>query len=212
MHLDMDDYHSVASFATALKSDIPTLHLFILNAGIAYLEHGYGPSGHERTIQVDYIPTALLICALLPLLESTARQTGQPSWITWVSSRRCRQPSMAGKKPVQPDLSVLGHLDDPASFFGLIRYGDNKLLGVIFMYELARRIRSDVVTVNAICLNLVYTDFTNFLPFHLRNPVNLIMAIRARYVEIGARLVINAAIGAGPESHGQFFGATDISP
>lgn len=49
MHLDMDDYHSVASFVTAVKFDVPALHL-ILNAGIAFLEHGYGPSGHERTI------------------------------------------------------------------------------------------------------------------------------------------------------------------
>lgn len=82
MHLDMDDYHSVASFAATVKSDVPALHLLIPNAGITCLKHGCGPSGHEQTIQVNYLTNALLICALLPLLESTARQTGSPSRIT----------------------------------------------------------------------------------------------------------------------------------
>lgn len=45
MHLDMDDYHSVAPLAAAVKSDFPALNLLILNAGIACLKHGYGPSG-----------------------------------------------------------------------------------------------------------------------------------------------------------------------
>lgn len=42
MHLDVNDYHSVASFAAAVKSDVPALHLLTLNAVIACLEHGYG--------------------------------------------------------------------------------------------------------------------------------------------------------------------------
>lgn len=123
MYLDMDDYRSVASFAAAVDSDVPALHLLILHAGIAFLKHEYGPSGHEWTIQVNYLSNALLICAWLPLLESKARQTGSPSHITCVSSRLHRQPSMESKKPIQPDSPVLGHLDDQASFFNLIRYG-----------------------------------------------------------------------------------------
>lgn len=75
---------------------------------------------------------------------------------------------------------MLGHLDDPASFFGLILYGHSKLLGVMFMHELATCVRSDVVTIDTIYLSLVYTSFSNFLPFHLRIPVDLIMIIRAR--------------------------------
>lgn len=82
----------------------------------------------------------------------------------------------------------------------------------MLMYELARLLGSDVVIVNTICPGLVYTGFTSFLPFHLRIPVNLVKAIRARSVEVGARVVINAAIVAGPESHGQFLENMDISP
>ncbi len=120
---------------------------------------------------------------------------------------------MESRKPIQPeDSSVLGHLDDPTSFFGLLRYGDSKLLGVTYMHELATCVRSDVVTVNTICPGLVYTSFSSFLPFRLRIPVDLIMAIRARSVAVGTRLVTNAAVVAGPESHGKFLEETAISP
>lgn len=80
----------------------------------------------------------------------------------------------------------------------------------MYVHQLATCVRSDVVSVNTTCTGLVYTSFSSFFPFHLRIPVDLIMAIRARSVAVGTRLVINAAVLAGPEPHGKFLEDTAI--
>lgn len=212
MQLDMDDYASVTTFASKVKAEVPALHLLLLNAGIGLLKLERSPSGHDRTTQVNYLSNVLLICELLPLLESTADQTGDPTRITWVGSRNHWKTSLATKKPVQPGSSIIGHFDDEANFFGLMRYGDTKLLCTMFVYEFAKRISSNKVIINILCPGMVNTAMSDILPIYLRIPMNVVKKIRARSVEEGGWLIVNSAAVAGPESHGHFLADKSISP
>lgn len=212
MQLDMDDYESVKAFAKAVKAKLPVVDLLVLNAGIGILKLERSPSGHERNMQVNYLSNALLTLELLPHLEASARQTGTASRITWVGSRTHYGSTLAQKAPVRPGESVLGHMDDAENFFPFKKYHDTKLLCALFMYSLAPRIHPDRVLFNMLCPGMVATAMSDVLPLYIRLPVNLIKAIRARPVEQGGWLILNAAIVAGPESHGKFILDKNIQP
>ena len=62
------------------------------------------------------------------------------------------------------------------------------------------------------CPGMVYSSVTDVLPFYLRIPANVVMAIRGRSVEQGAWLTMNAMVVMGPDSHGAFVLDKDIQP
>ncbi|GKZ39673.1 hypothetical protein AbraIFM66950_000890 [Aspergillus brasiliensis] len=203
MELDMDRYDSVQKFAQALRAEVPVVDLLILNAGVASLKFERSPSGHERVTQVNYCSNVLLIAELLPHLEASAEQTGSPARISWVGSRSHETPSFEKKAPIAADEGVLEHMDKEDAFVGFQRYNDTKLLCVLFMYALAPRLDSKKVIMNMMCPAMVNTGMSDMLPLHLRLVFNVIKAIRARPVEVGGWIILNAALVAGPESHGR---------
>ena len=217
MQLDLDDYNSVTEFVAKVKTEVPVLHLLVLNAGVMILKLERSPSGHERTMQVNYLSNALLACELLPLLKSTAEQTGSPSRITWVGSRTHWKTSLANEFPLQPGSSIFEHFDDEKKFSGdprsgVPRYGDTKLLCTMFVYELVKRVSSKEVIINIMCPGLVNTTFSDVLPIYLRVPWNVWKKIRARTVEEGSRFIVHSIAVAGRETHGQFLADKVISP
>lgn len=213
MKLDMDDYSSVQSFAKAIKAEVPVVDHLLLNAGIGILKFERSVSGHERSMQVNYLSNVLLLLELLPHLEASAIETGAPSRVSWVGSRTHLSSTLAEKgKAVKPEETVIGHMDDPKYFFPFQKYNDTKLLCVMFLYELAPRLDKTKVILNMMCPGMVDTSMSDILPIYLRIPINLVKAIRARPVEQGAWLVLNAMLCMGPDSHGEFILDKDIQP
>lgn len=213
MKLDMDDYGSIQSFAKAIKAEVPIVDYLLLNAGIGNLRYKRSATGHERTMQVNYLSNVLLLLELLPLLEASAIKTGSPSRVTWVGSRTHSQSTLADrKKAVKPAETVIGHMDDRKYFFPFHRYNDTKLLGVIFLYELAPRLDRTKVIVNMVCPGMVDAAMSDVLPIYLRIPINMVQAVRARTVEQGVWLILNAMVVMGPDSHGAFILDKDIQP
>lgn len=210
MKLDMDDYESVKAFASAVKRDLPVVDYLLLNAGIGILKLERSPSGHERTMQVNYLSNVLLLLELLPHLEASATKTGSPSRITWVGSRTHYKSTLENKAPVKPTETVIGHMDDPKHFYPFQKYNDTKLLCVMFMYELRARLRMDKIVLNMVCPGMVNTAMSDVLPIYLRIPINMVKAIRARSVDQGAWLILNAMLVAGNDSHGEFILDKDI--
>lgn len=204
MELDVDIYDSVQRFAKRLRNEVPIVDILILNAGIGVFKLERSPSGHDRVMQVNYYSNALLIAELLPYLEAGAEKTGSPARITWVGSRAYDQTSLR-KTPLRPDESVLKYMDSEASFSPFTRYGDSKLLCLLFMYSLAPRLDPEKVIINMLCPGMIQTSMSDVLPFYLRVVINAVKAIRARSVEVGGWIVLNAATVVGPESHGKFF-------
>lgn len=213
MKVDMDDYSSILSFAKAIKTEVPVVDHLLLNAGIGILKLERSANGHERTMQVNYLSNVLLLLELLPHLEASAMKTGSPSRVTWVGSRTHLQSTLAEKsKAVKPEETVIGHMDDPKYFFPFQKYNDTKLLCVMFLYELAPRLNKSKVIFNMMCPGMVDTSMSDVLPIYLRVPVNIVKAIRARPVEQGAWLILNAMVVMGPDSHGEFILDKDIQP
>ena len=212
MKLDMENYESIQSFAKAVKAKVPVVDHLLLNAGIGILKYETAPSGHERTMQVNYLSNILLILELLPQLEASATATGSPSHITWVGSRTHYESTLAKKSPVLPGETAVSHMDDPKDFFPFQKYNDTKLLCVMFMYELAPRLDKSKVLINVLCPGMVDTAMSDVLPIYLRIPVNIVKAVRARPVKQGAWLILNAMLVAGPESHGEFLSDKNVQP
>ncbi|KAE8553201.1 hypothetical protein EYB25_004583 [Talaromyces marneffei] len=210
MELDVDRYDSVQRFAKRLRDEVPIVDILILNAGIGLFKLERSPSGHDRIIQVNYCSNALLIAELLPYLEACAEKTGSPTLITWVGSRTYEATSLR-KTPLQPDERILEHMDSEEFFSPFTRYGDSKLLCLLFMYSLAPRLNPKKVIINMLCPGMVQTNMSSVLPFYLRVVVNTVKAIRARPVEVGGWIILNAALIVGPESHGKFFSDKEIT-
>lgn len=211
MKLEVEDYASVRSFTQKFLAEHAELHLLLLNAGIGILERDMLSSGHEKTIQVNYLSNVLLLLELLPLLNDTADKTGKPTRVTWTGSRMHASSALAtGKKPLQPGETVLGHFDSEDSFAPFLRYADSKLLCLFFLFELRKHLNGDKVIQNSFCPGMVDTGMSDVLPIYLRIPVNLVKTLRARPVEVAGWIALNAAVVVGPESHGQFFSDKEI--
>ncbi|KAK7708341.1 hypothetical protein SLS57_009075 [Botryosphaeria dothidea] len=184
MKLDMADYQSAWEFANRIKVALPALHILILNAAVANLPWSKTSSGHDQITQVNYFSNVLLLLLLelLPLLEASARRTGEPARVTrWWSS-----------------------LDDPKSYGWFMRYPDSKLLAAAFVREFCRYQDARTVVVNDVCPGMVDTGIAHNAPGYLRRPMAALTRVTARTPEQGAWAVMHAAVIAGPGSHGQF--------
>jgi NAD(P)-dependent dehydrogenase (short-subunit alcohol dehydrogenase family) len=211
MKLDTEDYKSVQGFANAFRAEHTELHLLMLNAGIGTLKHELTCTGHEKKIQVNYLSNVLLMLELLPLLNTTADKKGAPTRVSWTGSRSHGFTSLGKKAPLKPGETLLGHFDSTESFVAFARYSDSKLLCVLFLYELRKHLVSDKVIVNSFCPAMVNTGMSEVLPLYLRLPMNAVKALRARSPEKAGWIALNAALVAGPESHGQFLADKEIA-
>lgn len=87
--LDMLSYNSVMTFIERTRT-LQCLDIVILNVGIMKQTYAVASTGHEETIQVNYLSTALLTILLLPILKANSakdsKDTTEPSRIVWVQS------------------------------------------------------------------------------------------------------------------------------
>ncbi|KAK1477232.1 hypothetical protein CCUS01_05050 [Colletotrichum cuscutae] len=223
MKLDAEDYASVKAFTETFKAKYTHLDIAMLNAGVPGLRRRVAPTGHEATVQVNYLSNVLLTLELLPVLEATARKTGRAGRIAWTGSRMVEKTSLAGKTTVPEGGSVLGHLDDEANFVGMARYADSKLLGFLFLRELARHYGAGAaisteegeksqqrVIVNAFCPGMVDTNMSNVLPQPFRLIADAVKAVRARRPEVAGWIGLHAVAVAGRETHGKTLGDKEI--
>lgn len=210
--LDVNDNDSITSFAKTLPQTLPTLDILILNAGISRLKHTPSPTGHEESVQVNYLSNALLLAILLPYLNTSAEKTGSPTRVTWLGSRMHElMTSFPKRSPLAgPYTSVLEYVDAEGTVSPYSRYADSKVLCAMFMYSLAPRLDSSKVLLNMVCPGMVDTGISDFLPIYWRVLADIVKALRARSVEVGGWLVVNAAVVAGVESYGRLLGDKEV--
>ncbi|KAK7926552.1 hypothetical protein PG985_003550 [Apiospora marii] len=68
--VDMEIYTSIHTFVRRCETELPRIDFAILNAGIAPADHVVLETGHESTVQVNYLSTVLLGILLLPVLKA----------------------------------------------------------------------------------------------------------------------------------------------
>ncbi|KAL4914360.1 hypothetical protein BDW62DRAFT_190424 [Aspergillus aurantiobrunneus] len=207
----MESYESVRAFCKLLKETVSAVDMLILNAGICIFDFARTQHGHERTMQVNYWSNVLLVTEILPYLESSAEKSGSPTRITWVGSRTYYTAnSLEGARIPKSTGGVTEYMDSKETFQSLKRYADSKMLCSMFTYALAPRLDKDKVTITLVCPGMVKTNLTADASLPIRLVSGVLAAIRARSVDMGGLLIVNAAVVAGAESHGQLLGDKDI--
>ncbi|KAF6815625.1 short-chain dehydrogenase [Colletotrichum plurivorum] len=206
--LDMVSYDSVQAFV-ARCADLPRIDFFIHGAALFAESFRLSPAGHEESIQVNYLSTALLAILLLPVLRDRAAP-GKPGRLTLVNSAAANTAKFAqqGKTP------LLDAFNDPKSFDDAMeRYVTTKLLFHHFLVKLAEHVKPEDVVVNIIDPGLCKGSN---LHRHLSGPARAAMyvgkAVIGRTLETGASTYIDGAVLKGPETHGCFIMDWAIAP
>lgn len=207
--LDMLSYDSIRSFAEQCTS-LPRIDVAILNAGVVTGSFRTVPgTGHEYTMQIDYLSTALLALLLVPVLKSKkAPGATKPPVLTIVGSD-----AAYGAPPLKTEGPVLAQLDDPKNYGRLTTYGSAKLLLTLFVGRLA-----ELVDPADVLINLCNPGMTKGTSVGRENSAILIFLFSimqyfyARSVEVGASVYLDAALTRGDESHGKFVSDWTIKP
>ncbi|KAH7403773.1 short-chain dehydrogenase/reductase family protein [Cadophora sp. MPI-SDFR-AT-0126] len=224
LKLDLESYESVMGFAREVKEKYGGegrggLDMVLMNAGTGSLrrvvleDRDGGGKGHEKIIQVNLLSPALLAVELMPLLEATARKTGQPGRISWVGSFVQFDHSF-DKIPIPSDVlakdngisngkDLLSYLDEERSFVAMKRYADSKLLVTMFVERLSQYVDPRLVVLNDVSPGMVRTGFGEY-PMWLRGMMAVLFGLRARSPEEGAKTYLFASGVAGAESHGKY--------
>ncbi|KAH7093435.1 putative short-chain dehydrogenase/reductase family protein [Paraphoma chrysanthemicola] len=214
--LDMLSYASITSFASRCYT-LPRLDIAILNAGVggSFSSRTCEATGHEETIQVNYLSTALLSILLLPVLA------GRPS------SRRSNSNGSVNGKEVKPGrLTLVGSgtalfaafenvkenpllpsFDAPYSGFSAAgeRYATSKLILTMFVHTLSQHVSSKRVIINTVEPGLtsgtsLHRDFSGGGALFMR----VMKKLSARTPEQAAYTYVDAVGVHGEESHGAF--------
>lgn len=209
--LEMESYESVRAFAKRCDKELSRLDFVVLNAGLGPLEFAKSPStGHERTIQVNHLSTALLSILLLPVLKEKSG-SDEPGVLTIVNSATahlCKFPNR-DRRPLLPSF------DDTAitPWDRQDRYGVSKLLSQLFTVELSERVSRENVVINMVDPGLTKgTGLARDAQGLMAIAVKLFFGIAGRPVDRGAATYIDALLGHGRDSHGCFLMNTKIAP
>lgn len=209
--LEMTSYESVRAFAGRVDSELARLDVAVLNAGLAKADFGLTPgTGHEETIQVNYLSTFLLAILLLPALK-TKSGPGTPGRLTIVNSGVSYAPAF----PNRGEVPLLGSFDDTGvvPWDPMERYSVSKLLGQLLMTRLA-----DLIDPKDVIFNLVDPGYCKGSDLHrdatglLATAASVSKALTGRALEDGASTYIDAAVVKGEETHGSFVMDWTIRP
>ncbi|KAK0261969.1 hypothetical protein LTR35_017768 [Friedmanniomyces endolithicus] len=209
--LDMLSYDSVRNFAKRCES-LPRLDIALLNAGYWEME-GWKiePStGHERTVQVNYLSTALLSFLLLPVLRKSSGP-GPPGRLSVVSSGL----ALASQFTNRDAVPLIPSFDNPGPFSitaGSERYSTTKTMECMFVHKL-----SQLVDANEVIVNAVDPGFTKGTALH-RDAKGIMIKIvsamantAARTPTQGAWCYIDGIVVKGKDCHGSFLMNWQIS-
>lgn len=211
--LDMSSYESIIAFAARADS-LERLDIIILNAGVFRVKMAFNPStGHEEDLQTNYLSTMLLVLLFTRTFKAQIERSSVPTpgRIVIVSS------DTAGwaKFTQRNSDPLLPALDDKTQKWNMAeQYGISKLLGQLFISELAKTVPPSTVVINTVNPGFCYgsglardVDGTLF---------GAIFSIMSRIVghspAVGARALIDAAVMKGEESHGNYVEGGKLRP
>jgi hypothetical protein len=80
----------------------------------------------------------------------------------------------------------------------------------MFAAELAKRVGSQKVVISHVRPSVVSTNMSDVLPFPLRQVVNGFKVLYGRSVEVGGRILVNALVVVGKESHWRYLKDKDV--
>jgi NAD(P)-dependent dehydrogenase (short-subunit alcohol dehydrogenase family) len=207
--LDLDFYDSIQAFARRAAAKLPRIDIVILNAGLMRLGFSTVKStGHQETIQVNYLSTVLLAIVLLPILK-TRSPPGQPAHLTIVGAAL----ALNAKFPNKDANPLLPSFDDPKTFNAQEHYHSSKLLAHMFLWKLVEYVSADDVIVNiADCAFVRGTGLARDVEGAALKVAFKIFSQMGRTPKVGASCFVDAVVNKGKESHGCFLMSWKIHP
>ena len=207
--LDMSSIDSIQAFVRRVEIDLPRLDMVVLNAGINKPSFDtIRSTGHEETIQVNYLSTALLTILLLPILKSKS-PPGTAGRLSIISSGL----ALAAKFPNRNEVPFLPSFDDPKYFDPMYRYHASKVLAHMFLWKLVDYVSADDVIVNLPDPGFVKgTELGRDAAGWQKVATAVFAAVTARTKKVGASTYLDALLSKGPESHGCFIMSWQIHP
>ncbi|CAG8971809.1 hypothetical protein HYALB_00001919 [Hymenoscyphus albidus] len=196
--LDLESFSSVCAFGKKAQL-LDRLDIVFLNAGLKKLEFFTAASGHEMTVQVNHLSTALASLMIMePMIES-ARKIGKPGRMVITSSGVHIKAS-----------NILRRLDEKDSFGTQPeRYNVSKLLNVLWARKLATKTSPDQVVINTVnpglCLSNLHRDESSaaFATFN---------KIFGRPAIEGGYFLADAAVNQEKGSHGSYISEQKVIP
>ncbi|TVY59575.1 Short chain dehydrogenase sol3 [Lachnellula suecica] len=182
---------SIVAFAERSKT-LERLDIVILNAGIAPATLVINErTGHNEGIQVNYLSTALLAILLLPVVDR----------ITFVSSEVAGWTSFTQKNNVP----LLAAVDKPSKINMLDQIFVSKLLGRFFIVALAKIVPRSVALINSASPATVHdSDFNREHDKTWGGAIaKMLKKLCANTASVGARIITDAAVNHGEETHGK---------
>jgi len=154
LKLDLNDFGSVSAFVKEFIALQLPLHCLINNAGLMTQNRELTPSGLEQVFTANHLSHFKLTNLLLPELNKTNGR------IVVLTSSLHKAVSSFDFEDVMSEKSY--------SMFPT--YSQSKLANVLFVKELAKRLKAEgsKVTVNAVHPGCVRTDFTRHMSIFLR--------------------------------------------
>lgn len=205
--VDLTTYDSVRAFIVALEKETPRLDVALLNAGLGNPSYEAAPSGWEMALQVNVFSTTLMAIMLFPLLQKTAKATGQRPHLTFVNSNGH---STVKREWFSKTGSLIKTVNEQESWDANKSYLMVKLIAVAAARAIARAtgtsgsLPAPEVIVNVACPGFCKTDLGR--KFGLASHIFMapFQAIFSRTAEQGSRTLVSAT-ALGPESHGRFW-------
>ncbi|KAM4066422.1 short chain dehydrogenase [Hirsutella rhossiliensis] len=210
--LDHSSYESVIAFAERTRS-LERLDLMNLNVGFAPTKRVFNENtGHDEVIQVNYLSNALLAILLLPVAKEKRANQSQPSRITLTSSEVSGWTKFKERTTPGPLLATLDKKEGEVSMAD--RMFVSKLLGQFFLAKLAAEVAPSVAIINGASPGACHdTEFNrDFDKTFLGAIYKTFLKRAANSSAIGARMMTDAIVHHGEETHGQFLSFQKIVP
>lgn len=211
--LDQSSYDSVVAFANRVRS-LDRLDFVNLNIGIAPTKREFNThTGHDEVVQVNYLSTALLAILLLPIAREKKANQPRPTRITFTSSEASCWTKFK-EKDVKDErlLKVLDRKDGKVDMAD--RSWLTKLLGQFFLAKLAAEVPPSVALINAASPGAVHDSEFNrdFDKTAVGAVFKKILKVLANSSAVGARMMTDAIVNHGEETHGQFLSFQKVVP
>lgn len=207
--LDMNSYDSIVAFSQRVENSLPRVDMVLLNAGV--MKHSFvvnETTGHEETIQVNYLSTMLLSILLLPILKAKGASNNATPHLTIVNAAL----TLIAAFPNRNERPLLTSFDDPQQFDREQIYNTSKLLAHMFLWKLTEYVSADDVIVNLADPAWVKgTDFTRDVKGFARVGLK-VFEYAGRTPRVGASCFVDALLNKGKESHGCFLMSWKIHP
>ncbi|KAL2836648.1 hypothetical protein BJX68DRAFT_259843 [Aspergillus pseudodeflectus] len=168
--------------------------------------------GFECCAQLLDLGLGRLIMAVRVLRE------GEEAKQQLLSSKRNKSfalnPHPGHEKSIQ--VNYLGNalpFDEPQSFKFQDRYAASKVLGQLFLRQLAKRVPSSIVVINAsnpgLCKSGLDRDFKGSV---VGQAARFMQFFNAREASVGSRALVDTAVNHGPASHGHYTEDGKVAP